>query len=81
MRCRPACGNGRPGPTRREQDNLAQQREVVLLDNRGVGGSSGAVPDHVTDMARDVGTFVDALGLKQVDILVSADTLPVIWAE
>jgi pimeloyl-ACP methyl ester carboxylesterase len=50
-------------------DTLAEQREVILLDNRGVGGSSGVVPDNVTDMARDVGWFADALGLKQVDIL------------
>src|ERR1700674_4297003 len=47
-------------------DMLAEQREVILLDNRGVGGSSGVVPDNVTDMARDVGWFADALGLKQV---------------
>ena len=50
-------------------DRIAEQREVILVDNRGIGGSSGAVPDNVTDMARDVGAFMDALGLKQVDIL------------
>ncbi len=50
-------------------DDLAQHREVILLDNRGVGGSSGAAPDNVTDMARDAGAFADALRLKQVDIL------------
>jgi pimeloyl-ACP methyl ester carboxylesterase len=50
-------------------DNLMREREVILLDNRGVGGSSGAVPDNVTDMACDVGAFADALGLKRVDIL------------
>ena len=44
-------------------DRLAQDREVILLDNRGVGGSTGAVPDNVTDMARDALRFVDALGL------------------
>jgi len=50
-------------------DRLAQDREVVLLDNRGVGGSSGVVPDNVTEMARDALLFIDALGLKQVDLL------------
>ena len=50
-------------------DRLAQGREVILLDNRGVGGSTGVVPDNVTDMARDALAFIDALGLKQVDIL------------
>jgi pimeloyl-ACP methyl ester carboxylesterase len=50
-------------------DRLAQDREVILLDNRGVGGSTGVVPDNVTDMARDALAFIDALGLKEVDIL------------
>src|SRR5271170_5793474 len=50
-------------------DRLATQREVILLDNRGVGGSSGAVPDNVTAMARDAYAFTDALGLRLVDVL------------
>jgi pimeloyl-ACP methyl ester carboxylesterase len=50
-------------------DRLAQDREVILLDNRGVGASTGAVPDNVEDMARDVLSFVDTLGLTQVDLL------------
>src|SRR5204863_8080034 len=50
-------------------DRLAQDREVVLLDNRGVGGSTGVVPEDVTAMARDALAFIDALGLKQVDLL------------
>jgi pimeloyl-ACP methyl ester carboxylesterase len=50
-------------------DRLAIDREVILLDNRGVGGSTGVVPDNVADMARDVLRFVDALGLRQIDLL------------
>jgi pimeloyl-ACP methyl ester carboxylesterase len=50
-------------------DHIAREREVILLDNRGVGASSGAVPDNVEDMARDVLRFVDALGLQQSDVL------------
>jgi pimeloyl-ACP methyl ester carboxylesterase len=50
-------------------DRLATDREVVLLDNRGVGASTGVVPDNVDDMARDVLRFIDALGLEQVDLL------------
>jgi pimeloyl-ACP methyl ester carboxylesterase len=50
-------------------DRLAKDREVILLDNRGVGGSSGVVPDNVTDMARDALAFIDALDLQEVDIL------------
>jgi len=50
-------------------DRIAWEREVILLDNRGVGASTGAVPDNVEDMARDVLRFVDALGLRQIDVL------------
>jgi pimeloyl-ACP methyl ester carboxylesterase len=50
-------------------DRLARDREVILLANRGVGASTGFVPDNVTDMARDVQRFLDALGLKQIDLL------------
>ena len=49
-------------------DRLATDREVILLDNRGVGASTGVVPDNVEDMARDVLRFVDALELTQIDL-------------
>jgi pimeloyl-ACP methyl ester carboxylesterase len=50
-------------------DRIARDREVILLANRGVGASTGVVPDNVADMARDVLLFVDALGLEQIDLL------------
>jgi pimeloyl-ACP methyl ester carboxylesterase len=50
-------------------DRIAGDREVILLANRGVGASTGVVPDNVTDMARDVLRFVDAIGLKEIDLL------------
>src|ERR1700754_4250286 len=50
-------------------DRLAHDREVILLDGRGVGGSTGVVPEDVTRMARDALAFIDALGLKQIDLL------------
>ena len=50
-------------------DRLAQDREVILLANRGVGASTGVVPDTVSDIARDVLRFVDALPLRQIDLL------------
>jgi pimeloyl-ACP methyl ester carboxylesterase len=50
-------------------DRLAQDREVLRLANRGVGASTGVVPDNVTDMTRDVLRFLDALELEQVDVL------------
>jgi len=50
-------------------DRIAREREVILLANRGVGASSGTVPDNVPDMARDVLRFVDVLGLEEIDLL------------
>jgi pimeloyl-ACP methyl ester carboxylesterase len=50
-------------------DRLAIDREVILVDNPGVGASSGVVPDNVDDMARDALRFIDALGLRQIDVL------------
>src|SRR3954469_14902799 len=50
-------------------DRLSQEREVILVDNRGVGGSTGVVPENVTAMARDALAFIDALGLQQIDLL------------
>jgi pimeloyl-ACP methyl ester carboxylesterase len=50
-------------------NTLAQGREVILFDNQGVGSSSGQTPDSVQAMATDALAFVDALGLKQIDLL------------
>jgi pimeloyl-ACP methyl ester carboxylesterase len=50
-------------------DRLARDREVILLASRGVGASTGVVPDNVTDMTRDVLSFIDALGITEVDLL------------
>src|SRR3954470_12830643 len=50
-------------------DRLAPDPEGILLANRGVGASTGAVPDNVDDMARDVLRFVDALEFQEVDVL------------
>jgi pimeloyl-ACP methyl ester carboxylesterase len=50
-------------------NTLAQRREVILFDNRGVGSSNGQTPDNFAAMATDALAFVDALGLKQIDLL------------
>jgi pimeloyl-ACP methyl ester carboxylesterase len=50
-------------------NTLAQGREVILYDNQGVGSSSGQTPDSIQAMATDALAFVDALGLKQIDLL------------
>src|SRR5215831_5010344 len=48
---------------------LAQDREVILFDNQGVGSSSGTTPDNVQAMATDALAFVNAIGLKRIDLL------------
>ena len=50
-------------------DGLAQNREVILFNNAGISSSSGAVPESIEEMAANAGAFVEALGLKQVDVL------------
>ena len=49
-------------------DGLAAQRRVIAFDNRGVGASGGLVPHTVEAMGRDAIAFIQALGLKQVDL-------------
>jgi pimeloyl-ACP methyl ester carboxylesterase len=50
-------------------DSIATVSEVILVDNAGVGLSSGTVPRNVTQMARDAIAFADALGLSELDLL------------
>jgi pimeloyl-ACP methyl ester carboxylesterase len=50
-------------------DAIAAEREVILFDNTGVGGSSGRTPNTVTAMAHDALAFVGALGLRTLDVL------------
>jgi pimeloyl-ACP methyl ester carboxylesterase len=48
---------------------LAADRPVIAFDNAGVGRSTGQTPDNVAAMARDAVTFVNLLGLSEVDLL------------
>jgi pimeloyl-ACP methyl ester carboxylesterase len=50
-------------------DALAQSREVILLDNTGVGRSTGRTPRDVTSMAHDALAFADTLELREIDVL------------
>lgn len=50
-------------------DALAADREIILFENSGVGGSTGDVPDSIAGMADHVLRFVDALGLEKFHIL------------
>jgi pimeloyl-ACP methyl ester carboxylesterase len=49
-------------------DRVAQDREVILFDNAGVGKSTGQAADTIDGMARDAAAFVDALRLETIDI-------------
>ena len=49
-------------------DDIAAGREVILVDNSGVGRSTGSTPHTVTGLARDVLAFTDALGLAEIDL-------------
>jgi len=49
-------------------DPIAAEREVVLVDNTGVGGSTGRVPTTVAQMARDLTEFLDALAVPRYDL-------------
>jgi pimeloyl-ACP methyl ester carboxylesterase len=50
-------------------DALASTRRVIAFDNTGVGGSTGATPETVQQMAHDAIAFIAAMDLGQVDLL------------
>jgi len=50
-------------------DGFAEDREVILFDNAGIGSSSGEVPTTFAAMAKSTCVFIDALGLAKVDVL------------
>ena len=50
-------------------DGIADSHHVIAFDNLGVGKSEGRTPDDVNAMAHAAEAFVDALGLKKVDLL------------
>lgn len=49
-------------------DPVAKGRHVIAFDQRGVGASTGQVPDSVETMADDAYTFVTALGFDKIDV-------------
>jgi pimeloyl-ACP methyl ester carboxylesterase len=50
-------------------DALAAERETILVDYPGVGSSSGEPSNTIAATARQMIAFVDALGLRQIDLL------------
>ena len=49
-------------------DPIAKDHHVITFDNRGVGASTGEVPDSIEAMADDAVTFIRALGFDKVDL-------------
>ena len=49
-------------------DPIAKEHHVIAFDNRGVGASTGQVPDSVEAMADDAYTFIRALRFDTIDI-------------
>jgi pimeloyl-ACP methyl ester carboxylesterase len=49
-------------------DPIAKNRHVITFDNRGVGASTGHVPDSIEAMADDAYSFITALGFEKIDI-------------
>jgi pimeloyl-ACP methyl ester carboxylesterase len=50
-------------------DGLAKAREVIIFNNAGVASSTGEVPKTFAGMAKNAEAFIDALQLKQIDLL------------
>jgi pimeloyl-ACP methyl ester carboxylesterase len=50
-------------------DGFAKDRDVNLFDNAGVSSSSGEVPETFAQMGANAIAFIEALGLRRVDVL------------
>jgi len=50
-------------------DGLAEGREVILFNGRGVASSPGKPRTRIEDMADDAAAVIRALGLSKVDVL------------
>jgi pimeloyl-ACP methyl ester carboxylesterase len=50
-------------------DGLAADRPVILVDNAGIGASSGTTPETIEAMADDLRQFLTALDVRRLDVL------------
>ena len=50
-------------------DGLARIRQVITIDNAGIGNSGGETPDNVQEMAQTAVRIITALGITQCDLL------------
>ena len=48
---------------------VAESREVILIDNTGIGKSSGEIPDHYSVWAQNVIDLLSSIGVKKIDLL------------
>src|SRR5688500_8291153 len=49
-------------------DPIAQTRHVITFDQRGVGASTGTVPDTIEEAADHAYEFITALGFEEIDV-------------
>ena len=49
-------------------DPIVENRHVITFDQRGVGASTGQVPDSIEAMAEDAYTFIKAFGFDKIDV-------------
>jgi len=49
-------------------DAIAKQRHVITFDQRGVGASTGKVPDTIEEAADHAYEFIAALGFDKIDV-------------
>lgn len=49
-------------------DPVAAHRRVITFDNRGVGASTGRVPNSIEAMADDAHALITALGFDEIDV-------------
>src|SRR5690348_6131831 len=49
-------------------DPVAQHRHVIAFDQRGVGASSGRVPNTLEEAADHAYEFIAALGFEKIDV-------------
>jgi pimeloyl-ACP methyl ester carboxylesterase len=50
-------------------NGFAAEREVILIDNAGVGSSTGETPSTVAAMTKDCVEFCRALDLRNIDVV------------
>ncbi len=48
---------------------LMASRDVIAFDNTGIGATTGSTPTTIAQMADDAIVFIEALGLRSVDLL------------